>query len=114
MREMILVAEFGKQKGITGYRRSNRFSGQTVLDDGAIEARVDEIFMGTDMWGYVLNVENKLGTAQRINPATFRLDGTKAVSAQRWELSPRPVTTEEEVAKGHQGKVYIITRAKRR
>jgi hypothetical protein len=113
MREMILVAEFGKKKGIPGYRRSNRYSGEVVLHDGAIEATIDEIFMGTDLWGYVISVENLLETNQRLNPATFRLDGTRAVVAQRWELSPRPLTTEQQVAKEHQGKIYIITRAKR-
>ena len=45
MREMVLVAEFGKQKGIAGYRRSNKFSGETVLSDGNMEAKIDEIFM---------------------------------------------------------------------
>lgn len=114
MREMILVAEFGKQRGITGYRRSNRYSGETVLHDGAIVATVDEIFMGTDLWGYVIDVENLLDTTQRLNPATFRLDGTRAVSAERWELAPRPLTAEQQVSKQHRSKVYVITRSKRR
>jgi len=114
MREMVLVAEFGKRKGIPGFRRSNRYSGETVLNDGTLEAKIDEIFMGTDLWGYVLSVENLLETGQKINPATFRLDGTRAVSADRWELSPRPLTSEQRLANAHKGKVYIITRAKRR
>ncbi len=114
MREMVLVSEFGKKKGIPGYRRSNRYSGETVLDDGAVTAKIDEIFMGTDLWGYVLSVENKLQTNQRINPATFRLDGTRAVSCDRWELSPRPVTGEQQMAQAHKGHVYIVTRAKRK
>ena len=113
MREMMLTAEFGKQKGIPGYRRSNKFSGQTVLDDGNMVAQIDEIFMGTDFWGYVLSVENRLDISQRINPATFRLDGTRAVSAQRWELSATPQTEEQKLASAHKAKVYIITRAKR-
>ena len=114
MREMMLVSEFGKKKGIPGYKRSNRFSGETVLDDGALNAKIDEIFMGTDLWGYVLSVENKLQTNQRVNPATFRLDGTRAVSCDKWELSARPLTPEQQVAQTHKGHVYIVTRAKRR
>lgn len=114
MREMMLVAEFGRRKGVTGFQRSNRYSGETVLQDGAITATIDEIFMGSDLWGYVLNVENKLGVTQKLNPATFRLDGTQAVSAQRWELAPQPQTPEQHVAKAHEGKVYIVTTAKRR
>ncbi len=114
MREMILVAEFGKKKGIPGYRRSNRFSGETVLQDGTIMAKVDEIFMGTDLWGYVIEVENLLDTTHRLNPATFRLDGTRAVSAERWELAPRPLTAEQQISKEHRAKIYVITRSKRR
>ncbi|MCB0344396.1 MAG: hypothetical protein KDD66_04740 [Bdellovibrionales bacterium] len=114
MREMILVAEFGKKKGIPGYRRSNRYSGETVMHDGAISAKVDEIFMGTDLWGYVIDVENLLNTSQRLNPATFRLDGTRAVSAERWELAPRPLTAEQQISNQHRSKIYVITRSKRR
>jgi len=114
MREMMLVSEFGKKKGIPGYKRSNRFTGETVLDDGALSAKIDEIFMGTDLWGYVLSVENKLQTNQRVNPATFRLDGTRAVSCDKWELAARPLTPEQQLAQAHKGHVYIVTRAKRR
>lgn len=114
MREMVLVAEFGKSKGITGYRRSNRYTGETVLHDGSVEARIEEIFMGPDLWGYVVSVENLLGTNQRINPATFRLDGTKAISAERWELTAQPLTAEQKISGAHKGKLYIVTRAKRR
>jgi hypothetical protein len=114
MREMVLVAEFGKRGGIPGYRRSNRYTGETVLHDGTIEAKVLEIFMGTDHWGYVLEVENLLDSAYKINPASFRLDGTRAVVAERWELSPRPLTAEQKIAGGHKGKVYIVTRSMRR
>lgn len=114
MRDMVLVAEFGKKKQIPGYRRSNRYSGETVLHDGTLEASIEEIFMGTDLWGYVLKVENKLDIIQRLNPASFRLDGTRAISAQNWELAPRPQNDEQMIASEHEGKVYIITRAKRR
>jgi hypothetical protein len=114
MREMILVAEFGKRGGIPGYRRSNRHTGETVLHDGTVEAKIEEVFLGTDMWGYVLDVENLLDTSYRINPAAFRLDGTMAVAAERWELAPRPVTAEQEISKAHRGRVYTITRSLRR
>jgi len=113
MREMVLVAEFGKKRGVPGYRRSNAYSGEVVLHDGAIRATIDEIFMGPNLWGYVLNVENLRGTTQKINPATFRIDGTRAVSAQHWELAPKPLTAEQESANQHRSKVYIVTRAKR-
>jgi hypothetical protein len=114
MREMMLISEFGKKSQITGYRKSNRYSGETVLHDGTLEAKIDQIYMGTDMWGYILNVENLLNTSHKINPATFRLDGTKAISAQRWELSARPVNGEQQLANVHKGKVYIVTAAKRK
>ena len=114
MREMILLAEFGKQKPVKGYQRSNRYTGETVLSDGTMLVKIDEIFMGSSYWGYVLDVENLLDTNQKINPASFRLDGTRAVSAERWELSGRPVTAEQKIAGGHNAKVYVITKASRR
>ena len=114
MREMILTAEFGKRGSIPGYRRSNRYTGETVLHDGAIEAKIKEIFMGSDLWGYVLEVKNLQNTAYKINPATFRLDGTRAVVAENWELSPKPKTAEQKIAKGDSAKVYIVTRSLKR
>lgn len=111
MREMILAAEFGTKRGIRGYKQSNRYSGETVLHDGSLEAKIQEMYMGPDLWGYVLSVENLLDTTQRLNPASFRLDGTKAVTAQRWELAPRPKTAEQKLAGEHKAKVYIVTRA---
>ena len=114
VRELILVAEYGKQRTIPGYRRSNKYTGETVLHDGSVEAKIDEIFMGPDYWGYVLNVENLLDTTQKLNPASFRLDGTRAVSMQRLELAARPQTAEQRLAKDHVTKVYIVTRAKGR
>ncbi len=114
VREMILVAEYGKKKGIAGYRRSNRYTGETVLHDGSIEVKIDEIFMGSDLWGYVLSAENLLDTTQRLNPATFRLDGTRAVSAERWELSPRPQTAEQQVSGAHKAKVYVVVKSQKK
>ncbi len=114
MREMILTAEMGKRGGIPGYRRSNRYSGETVLNDGTMSAKISEIYMGADYWGYVLEVENLLETASKLNPAAFRLDGTRAVAAERWELSPRPLTAEQKLANAHRSKVYIITKSVRR
>ncbi len=112
MRQMILTAEFGKRKAIPGYRRSNRYSGEVVLHDGSIEAKIDEIYIGSNYWGYVISVENKLDTTQTINPATFRLDGTRAVSLSRPQLAPRPLTNEQKINSSHKGKVYVITRSK--
>jgi hypothetical protein len=54
-----------------------------------------------------------LETTQKLNPATFRLDGTRAVSFDRAELSGRPLTGEQQLAAGHKGKVYIVTKSKR-
>lgn len=114
MRNMVLVAEFGKQKGIPGYRRSNRYSGEVLLNDGTMEAKLDEIFISSGLWGYVLTVENLLDSNQKINPANFRLDGTRAVLAKSWELAPRPVTAEQQLSEKHKTKVYIVTRSKGR
>lgn len=111
MREMVLAAEFGKAS-VAGYRTSDRYKGQTVLDDGTLRATIEKIFIGPNLWGYVLNVENLLDQTQKINPATFRLDGTRAVSARNWELSPRPTTVEQKVADKHRTTMYIVTRAK--
>ena len=113
MKAMVLTAEFGRQKGIPGYRRSNQYSGETILHDGTLKVTIDEIFMGANLWGYVLTAENMLDTTQRINPATFRLDGTRAVVAERWELAPVPQTPEQDLAKAHKGKVYVVTKSKR-
>ncbi len=111
MREMMLVAEFGKAS-IPGYRVSDRYKGETVLQDGAIQATIDRIFIGPNMWGYVLDARNLLDQTQQLNPASFRLDGTRAISADRWELAPRPLTIEQQVAGKDSAKVYIITKAK--
>jgi hypothetical protein len=111
MREMMLNAEFGKAS-ITGYRASDRHKGETVLNDGTMKATIDKIYVGPDLWGYVIDTENLLDQTQKINPATFRLDGTRAVSVSRWEVSPRPTNPEEEAAEKHKAKVYIITKAR--
>lgn len=111
MREMALVAEFGKSS-IPGYQVSKKYTGQTVISDGALIAKIDRIFVGANLWGYVLDASNLLDQAQRLNPATFRIDGTRAVSASRWELSARPMTVEHQVAGDHNTKVYIVTRAR--
>lgn len=111
MREMVLVAEFGK-KSIPGYQISDKFKGQTVVSDGTILAKIDKIILGPNLWGYVLDTTNLLDQTQRLNAAQFRLDGTRAVSASNWELSPRPLNVEEQVSGKHNTKVYVITRAK--
>jgi hypothetical protein len=53
-----------------------------------------------------------LDTTQIINPASFRLDGTRAISARNWELAPRPMNAEQELAGKERTKIYIVTRAK--
>jgi hypothetical protein len=112
MRELALAAEFGK-KAIPGYRMSERYKGETVLNDGTVQATIDKIFIGPNLWGYVIDARNLLDTTQKINPATFRLDGTRAVSATNWELSARPLNVEQQVSAKDSTKVYVITRAKR-
>jgi len=111
MREMILVAEFGKAK-ISGYQVSEKFKGQTVISDGAVLAKIDKIFTGPNLWGYVLDATNLLDQTQRINPATFRIDGTRAVSMTNGELAPRPLNVEEQISGKHNTKVYVVTRAR--
>lgn len=112
MREMILAAEFGKSK-VQGYRISDQYAGETVLNDGTLNAKIDRIFIGPNLWGYVIDAENLLDQTQRVNPATFRLDGTKAVSLQNWELAPKPLTAEQQAAKRHTTKIYVITRPRK-
>ena len=111
MREMVLVAEFGK-KNISGYTMSERHKGQTVVSDGAILSKVDKIFVGPNLWGYVLDTTNLLDQSQKLNAATFRIDGTRAISASSWELTARPLNVEEQISGKHNAKVYIVTRAR--
>lgn len=111
MREMVLNAEFGK-RSIAGYKISSRHKGQTVLNDGTLLATIDRIYMGPNLWGYVLDTENMLDETQKINPATFRLDGTRAVTAADWELAPRPMDLEQQISGKHKTKLYIVTKAK--
>lgn len=111
MREMALVAEFGKSS-IPGYQASDKFKGQTVVSDGAILAKIDRIFIGSNLWGYVLDTTNLLDQSQKLNPATFRIDGTRAISASNWELAARPMTIENQISGKHSAKVYIVTRAR--
>jgi hypothetical protein len=111
MREMALVAEFGKAS-IPGYQISEKFKGQTVVSDGAIIAKIDKIFVGPNLWGYVLDTTNLLDQSQKLNPASFRIDGTRAVSASQWELAARPMDVEQQISNKHNTKVYIVTRAR--
>ena len=111
MREMMLNAEFGKSS-IPGYRISQRNKGEVVLNDGTLEAKIDRIYIGPNLWGYVLETTNMIDQHQKINPASFRLDGTRAISMSRWELAARPLNMEQQVAGAHTTKVYVITRAR--
>lgn len=112
LREMVLAAEFGKTK-IQGYRVSDRYKGESVLSDGTIKATIDKIFIGPSLWGYVLDAQNLIETDQKINPAAFRLDGTRAVSANRWELTGKPMNTEQQIASRDRAKIYIVTSARK-
>lgn len=111
VREMMLVGEFGKTS-VSGYRASDRFKGQVVLDDGTLRAVVDRMFIGPNLWGYVIDAQNLLDVSQKINPATFRLDGTRAISANNWELSPKPLNTEQQISAKDKAKIYIVTKAR--
>ena len=112
MRNMVLVSEFGKSS-ITGYQISERYKGETVLSDGAILARIDKIFIGPKYWGYVIDTSNMLNQSQRLNPASFRIDGTRAISCSNWELAPRPLNVEQQIAGKDKSKVYVITKARK-
>jgi hypothetical protein len=111
MREMVLTSEFGKAS-IAGYRKTDKYKGQVVLDDGTMLATIDSIFIGPNLWGYVIDAKNMLNTTQRLNPASFRLDGTRAISANNWELAPKPFNIEQQLSSKDKTKVYIVTRAR--
>lgn len=111
MREMVLAAEFGKST-IPGYTTSEKFKGQTVISDGAVLAKIDKMYIGSNLWGYVLDATNLLDQTQKVNPASFRIDGTRAISLSNWELAPRPLNVEEQISNKHNAKVYIVTRAR--
>lgn len=111
VREMVLAAEFGKA-GVAGYQRTEKYKGQVVLNDGTMLATIDSIFVGPSLWGYVIDAKNLLDTTQQINPATFRLDGTRAVSATNWELAPKPLSVEQQIASKDKTKIYIVTKAR--
>ena len=112
MREMILAGEFGKNK-VQGYRVSDRYRGETVLSDGTMKATIDQIFIGPNLWGYVIDAQNLLDQSQKINPATFRLDGTRAISANRWELSGKPINVEQQISGRDKAKIYVVTRSRK-
>ncbi len=111
MREMVLVTEFGKG-AVPGYQISEKYRGEVVLDDGTLSAKIDKLIIGPNLWGYIIDAENRLDVVQRINPATFRLDGTRAISMQNWELAAKPLNIEHQIAGKHQTKIYIVTKPK--
>ncbi|MCO6432481.1 MAG: type-F conjugative transfer system secretin TraK [Deltaproteobacteria bacterium] len=111
MRELILVSEFGKAQ-VPGYQMTDQYKGETVLHDGTVHATIDRIYIGPTLWGYVIDVKNLLDQTQKINPASFRLDGTRAISAKSWELAPRPIDIEQQIANRDSTKIYVITKAR--
>ncbi len=112
MREMVLAGEFGKLN-VTGYRVSDRYKGETVLNDGTVNATIDKIFIGPTLWGYVIDAQNLMEQSQKVNPGSFRLDGTRAISASNWELAPKPLNIEQQVSGKDRTKIYIVTRARK-
>ena len=112
MREMVLASEFGKLN-ITGYRVSDRYKGESVLNDGTMNATIDKIFIGPTLWGYVIDAQNSMEQSQKVNPGSFRLDGTRAISASNWELAPKPLNIEQQVSGKDKTKIYIVTRARK-
>lgn len=112
LREMVLATEFGKSK-IPGYNPTERYNNEVVLNDGAVEAKIINIYVGSNNWGYVLEAHNKLDQTIQLNPATFRLDGTRAISISNWELKPRPMNIEQQIARKDKAYVYIVTKARK-
>lgn len=112
MREMMLVMEFGKQ-GIPGYQISDQHTGEVVINDGTLKATIDKVVLGPNLWGYVIKAENLLDVSQKINPAAFRIDGTRAISAQTWELAAKPLTAENQLAGKHVTNIYVVARARK-
>ena len=102
--------EFGKNK-IPGYRVTDQYAGEVIMDDGSLLVTIEKIFIGSDNWGYVLNAQNQLDSNQQLNPAAFRVAGTRAISANNWELAPRSLTAEQQLAGKDRAKVYVVTRA---
>ncbi len=111
VREMVLATEFGKGT-VPGYKQSDKYKGQVILNDGTLVAKIESIFIGSNLWGYVLEAENQLDQTQRLNPASFRLDGARAVSFSNWELAPKPMTIEEQITRKDKTKVYVVTRSR--
>ena len=82
------------------------------MSDGSVLAKIDKIFVGPNLWGYVLDTTNLLDQSQKLNAATFRIDGTRAISSSSWELTARPLNVEEQISGKHNAKVYIVTRSR--
>jgi hypothetical protein len=112
MRELVLASEYDKKR-IPGYRVNTEHKGETVLADGTLRATIDRIFIGPNMWGYVIDASNEMDISQQINPVLFRLHGTRAVSLSNWELAPKPLNIEQQISGKHKTKVYVITTPRR-
>jgi|YNPMSStandDraft_1061717.scaffolds.fasta_scaffold06378_1 hypothetical protein len=111
VRELVLVSEFGKES-IPGYRVSEAGKGTVVVNNGAIMARLVRMYLGPQLWGYVLEAENVTDEVVKIDPAIFKIAGTRAVSASSWELSAKPITAEQRLAGTHKSFVYVVTKAR--
>ncbi|MEM4379915.1 MAG: type-F conjugative transfer system secretin TraK [Thermoplasmatales archaeon] len=111
MRELVLVTEFGKNS-IPGYRVAATGAGSEVVNNGQITARLVRMYLGPQLWGYVLEAENKTGEVVKLDPAVFKIHGTRAISMDKWELAPRPLTPEQRMAGAHKAYVYVVAKAR--
>lgn len=111
MRELVLVTEFGKN-GIPGYRVADSGAGSEVVNNGQITARLVRMYLGPQLWGYVLEAENKTDEIVKVDPAIFKIHGTRAISMDKWELAPRPLTPEQRMAGAHKAFVYVVAKAR--
>jgi hypothetical protein len=111
IRELVLVTEFGKQS-IPGYRVSEAGKGSVVVNNGAVQARLLKMYLGPQLWGYVLEAENVTDEIVKLDPSVFKIAGTRAVSADNWELAARPLTSEQRLAGSHKAFVYVVTKAR--
>ncbi|MCS6961308.1 MAG: type-F conjugative transfer system secretin TraK [Deltaproteobacteria bacterium] len=111
MREMVLATEFGKP-AIPGYKVSDAGAGSVVVNNGQLHAKLVKMYLGPQLWGYVLEAENVTDETVKIDPSVFKINGTRAISLNKWELSPKPITTEQRYSEAHKAFVYIVAKAR--
>ncbi len=104
MRELILATEFNKSN-IPGYRVSELGAGQELVNNGQISAKLLRMYLGPQLWGYVLEARNLTNQAIKVDPAIFKINGTRAISLSNWELEPV-------ASNNSKAFVYVITKAR--